>query len=90
MLTPQQREQFEHRGLVRLPAAVGGEAVAAMRNRFWAYLSERGIDRDDTGTWPSETPRRLQALRRAGTFAGMGGDPAADAGRDHRPYVRVW
>jgi hypothetical protein len=79
MLTPEQRERFEHRGLVRLPGAVEVEAVTAMRNRFWAYLSERGIAGDDEGTWPSETPRRLQALRRAGTFAAMGSEPVRAA-----------
>ncbi len=74
MLTRDQREEFEQRGLVRLPGAVAVEAVAAMRDRIWAFLSERGIDRDRTGTWPSGAPRRLQALRRAGTFAAMGSD----------------
>lgn len=72
---------FEERGLVRLPGAIPADDVAAMRERFWAFLAERGIDRDRPGTWPAGTPRRLQALRRSGAFAAMA-SPAVRAALD--------
>jgi hypothetical protein len=74
MLTAEQRTEFGERGLLRLPGAVPGDAVARMRERFWAFLSERGIDPGRTATWPVEPPRHLQALRRGGTFAAMGSE----------------
>lgn len=80
MLTPPQRDEFDRRGLVRLPGAVPAGAVTAMRDRFWEFLSgERGIHPDRPETWPAETPRRLQALRRSGAFAGMAADPVRAA-----------
>jgi len=75
MLTTSQRDAFDRQGLVRLPAAVPVEAVTEMRDRFWAFLfSEYGIDRGNVETWTSVRPRRLQALRRSGTFASMASD----------------
>jgi hypothetical protein len=75
MLTLSQREEFERHGVVRLPGAVPGEAVAAMHDAFWTFLTaERGIDPHRPETWPPGTPRRLQALRRSGTFAAMASD----------------
>lgn len=80
MLSADQREEFVRRGLVRLPGAVPADAVTAMRERFWAFLSgERGIHRADRSTWPGGTPRRLQALRRAGAFAAMGSEQVRSA-----------
>jgi hypothetical protein len=80
MLTPQQREEFDRRGLVRLPGAVPVDAVAAMRDRFWAFLlAEHRIDRDRVETWTTERPRRLQALRRSGAFAPMASDQVRGA-----------
>jgi hypothetical protein len=75
MLTPSQHDEFERSGLLRLPGAVPVGAAAAMRHRFWEFLStERGIDPHRPETWPSGAPRRLQALRRSGAFAAMASD----------------
>jgi hypothetical protein len=80
MLTPQQRDEFEQRGLVRLPGAVPVEATTAMRDRFWAFLfAEHGIDRGRVETWTPERPRRLQALRRSGAFAAMASEQVRSA-----------
>lgn len=75
MLTETQRDQFDRHGLLRLPGAVPADAVAGMRDRFWEFLAtERGIDPHRPETWPAGAPRRLQALRRSGAFAGMASD----------------
>ncbi len=75
MLTLSQREEFDRHGVLRLPGALPADAVAAMRDRFWEFLStQRGIDRHRRETWPVGAPRRLQALRRSGAFAGMASD----------------
>jgi hypothetical protein len=80
MLSREQRTEFEERGLLRLPSAMPAGAVTTMRGRFWEALStERGIHRDRPETWPCETLRKLQALRRNGTFNAMAAEPVRAA-----------
>jgi hypothetical protein len=80
MLSDEQREQFDRTGLLRLPAAPPLTEVAAMRNRFWEFLSaQHGIDKDRAGTWTVERPPHLQALKRSGVFAPMGGTTVRQA-----------
>ena len=80
MLSPQQREDFDRLGLLRLPAAVPPSDVAAMRDRFWEFLATRhGIDRADAGTWSTTTPRGLQALRRSHAFDAMASEHVREA-----------
>ena len=75
MLSPRQRDEFDRLGLLRLPGAVPASAVAAMRNRLWAFLSaEHGIEPGRVETWTTGPTRRLQALRRSGAFAPMVSD----------------
>jgi hypothetical protein len=72
MLSPRQHEEFDRVGLLRLPGAVPASAAAAMRDRFWTFLSaEHGIEPDRVETWTTGPARRLQALRRSGAFAPM-------------------
>ena len=72
MTSPQQRDEFTRRGLLRLPGGIPAVAVAEMRDRFWAFLSaQHGMIPGRAETWTSERPRRLQALRRSGAFAPM-------------------
>jgi hypothetical protein len=93
MLTPQQRTEFEQRGLLRLTRAT---PVEAMRDRIWEYLlAERGIHRNRPETWPPGPVRRLQPLRRSGTFAPMASEPVRAAlddllGAGHWRPPREW
>jgi hypothetical protein len=71
-MLPQQRDEFERTGLLRLPGAIPRADVVAMRDRFWRFLTaNHGIERDRPDTWTVERPRRLQALRRSGAFERM-------------------
>jgi hypothetical protein len=68
MLSPGEREEFKRRGVLRLPGAIPGPVVTAMRERIWADLAARhGIARERPGTWTVKRPR-LQALTRSGAF----------------------
>lgn len=68
--------------LRHLPGAVPEADVAAMRERFWAFLADRhGLRPDRPETWTVERPRHLQALRRSGAFAAMAA-PAVVAALD--------
>jgi hypothetical protein len=54
-----------------------------MRNRFCVLLSaQHGIDKDWVGTWTVERPPHLQALKRSGVFAPMGGTTVRQALND--------
>jgi hypothetical protein len=80
VLSPRLREDFDRLGLLRLPAAVPASDVATMRERFWDFLASRhGIDRADTATWTTATPRDLQALRRSHTFDAMASEQVREA-----------
>jgi hypothetical protein len=69
VLSPSQRETFNHSGLLKVESAVPPAAVATMRDRFWDHLSrEHGIDPDRVDTWTVQRPRHLQPLRRSGAF----------------------
>ena len=75
MLSPQQRDEFERHGLLRLPGAVPASAVTAMRDRLWAFLSaEHAVAHDRPEKWTTGPVRRMQALRRKGAFAPMASD----------------
>jgi hypothetical protein len=80
MLTPIQRDEFTRSGLLRLPGTLPAPAVAAMRDRAWAFLaSEHGHDPDRPSTWAPGPVRRLQSLRRQDPFAEMAAEPVLDA-----------
>jgi hypothetical protein len=96
MLSGSEREEFERLGLLRLPAAIPNAEVAAMRDRFWEFLSvEHGIERDRSDTWTVERPRNLQALKRSGAFNPMASDQVRRAlddllGAVHWQPPRTW
>ncbi|MDG4825653.1 phytanoyl-CoA dioxygenase family protein [Asanoa sp. WMMD1127] len=88
MLSSPQRAAFALHGLLRLPAALPDPDVAAMRDRFWSFLTaEHGLRPDDPVTWTVEHPRHLQALRRSGAFAPLGGAQVVGALDD---LLGVW
>ena len=71
-LTPDQRELFEDRGLVRLPAAIAPQAAEAMADRLWAELERRfEMRKGHPATWRTERPAKFQALEASGAFQAM-------------------
>jgi hypothetical protein len=75
MLSPQQRDEFDRQGLLRLPGAIPLADTTAMCDRLWEFMADKhGIERDRPETWPIDVPRRFQALTRAGVFDPMGND----------------
>jgi GT2 family glycosyltransferase len=78
-LTIDQLDQFDRDGFVRVRA--GFDGADAMADRLWEHLARRGIDRNDTATWPSGKAHHLQKLLREPVFMPIGG-PATTAAID--------
>jgi hypothetical protein len=80
MLSPQQRDDFDRHGLLRLPVAIPAGDVTIMSDRCWDFLAARhGVERDRVDTWPAGPARHLQALRRSGAFTPMESGPVRQA-----------
>jgi Phytanoyl-CoA dioxygenase (PhyH) len=68
-LIPAQRDEFERRGVVRLPGFYDRADIDAMAGRVWADLERRfGVRRDRPETWAGAAPGKFQALRSSGAF----------------------
>ncbi len=73
MLTAEQREAFDERGFIRIPAAFSREAAAAMEDRLWSVLDRRyGAKRDEPDSWSLVHATRLQSLRKSPVFLQIG------------------
>ena len=71
-LSPGQRDEFDRRGVLRLPEFYALDAVDAMADRVWEDLAIRfGIRRDQPESWGSATPGKFQGLRKSGAFDGL-------------------
>lgn len=67
-----QLDEFDSRGVLRLPGAVPATDAGAMRDRVWAHLGEAyGALPDRPDTWPVATPAHFQKLIRTGAFDAM-------------------
>lgn len=83
MLSQDEVQQFDRWGLIRLPAAICAEDVAAMRERIWSFLRERnGIERADAGSWPVGSVAQFQRLARSGELDPIGTSTAVSAALD--------
>jgi Phytanoyl-CoA dioxygenase (PhyH) len=72
MLSPSQRDEFDRRGLLRLPATITAPEVAAMRERVWDHLFDKhAIKADRPDTWTPHTPAHFQKLTATGAFDAM-------------------
>ncbi|SDR91707.1 phytanoyl-CoA dioxygenase family protein [Microlunatus soli] len=80
MLTAEQRQTFDLRGLVKLPAAIPATDSGRMGDAVWSFLAEhRGIQRHDRTTWGVDRPTGFQPLTRSGGLDGIWSAPVADA-----------
>ena len=93
MLSPDQRDEFDHRGILRLPATIPPAEVTAMRQSLWEHLLDtHAIHPDRPETWTVHTPAHFQKLTGTGAFDAMATDQLCSvidhllgAGRWQRP-----
>jgi hypothetical protein len=72
-LTPEQLDEFDRRGVMRLPGFYPKADIELMADRLWADLETRyGVRRDRTESWTVASPTHFQALKRAGAFSALG------------------
>jgi hypothetical protein len=74
-LTRDQLDEFDQRGVVRLPGFYPASDIGVMRDRLWSELEMRhGLYRDRPESWSTAASPQLQALKRAGAFRALGSD----------------
>jgi hypothetical protein len=72
MLSSAQRDEFDRRGMLRLPATIPAAEVAAMRQRVWEHLLDvHAIHPDRPETWTVRLPAHFQKLTATGAFDAM-------------------
>jgi hypothetical protein len=82
MLTPQQRQDFDRFGIVRMPGAVSRAHAEEMRDAIWDVLARRlRVSRDDHDTWKGQRVMGTNPIPEAMTFAQLG-SPAIRAAID--------
>ena len=75
MLSSAQREEFDRRGILRLPGTIPPAEVTAMRQRAWEHLRDKhAMDRDRPETWTVRLPAQFQKLTGTGAFDAMATD----------------
>lgn len=90
ILSPQQADAFERRGLVRLPDFYPAADIAAMAGRLWADLERRfGVLREMPETWTVSLPAQFKALVQSGAFDALG-SPKMAALTDALLGVGAW
>jgi Phytanoyl-CoA dioxygenase (PhyH) len=90
ILTAEQRDEFDRRGILRLPRFYPGDVIAEMADRLWADLERRlGIVRERPQTWTVANPTHFQALKRSGAFNALG-SPAMAALADAMLGAGAW
>jgi Phytanoyl-CoA dioxygenase (PhyH) len=93
VLSSAQRDEFDRRGILRLPATIPAAEVTAMRQRVWEHLLDKhAIHQDRPETWTVHLPAQFQKLTATGAFDAMATDPLCvviddllGAGRWQRP-----
>jgi hypothetical protein len=93
MLSSAQRDEFDRRGILRLPATIPPAEVTAMRQRVWEHLlGTHAIHPDHPETWTVRAPAHFQKLTGTGAFDAMATgqlcaviDGLLGAGRWQRP-----
>lgn len=68
MLTPEQLDELNRRGVTQVGRAITRATAATMAEAVWAALADRGIRRADPSTWPEGFLTKNQALRTRGVF----------------------
>jgi hypothetical protein len=72
MLSSAQRDEFDRRGILRLPATIPPAEVTAMRQRLWQHLADtHGIHPNRPETWTVQWPAQFQKLTGTRAFDAM-------------------
>lgn len=80
MFTPQQREEFDRSGIVRVPGAIASRDAANMCDRVWETLGRRfKIRRDDPDTWEARRVAGFHDLPKAENFKQIGSPAVCEA-----------
>jgi hypothetical protein len=80
MLTDEQREEFDRRGILRLPGAISRSDTEMMCNSVWNALQRRHeIRRNDPDTWKAQRISGTHALPKSETFAQIGSPQVREA-----------
>jgi hypothetical protein len=89
-LSRAERQQFDERGLVRLPGLIARAAAEDMADRLWRELARKdGVHRREPRTWTVERPAHFRTLQDTGAFKAMG-DPAVRAVLDDLMGRDLW
>ena len=73
MLTPEQRDEFDRCGILRVPGAVPARDAEAMCDQVWRVLSGRyGAHRNDPESWKAQRIAGWKDFPKSMTFAEVG------------------
>jgi hypothetical protein len=73
ILTAEQRESFDHEGVLRLPGFFSPALVAPMADAIWQDAQRRfGVERDRPETWTEHRIGQHAKLRKRGVFDALG------------------
>jgi len=80
MFTPQQREEFDRVGIVRVPGAIASRDAAKMCDRVWDTLGRRfKIHRDNPNTWGARRVAGFHDLPKSENFEQIGSAAVCEA-----------
>jgi hypothetical protein len=88
VLTDDQQVDLATTGWTRVPGLVDRAAADAMADRIWTQLGRRGIQREDSSSWPVGGLAKNQGLRHGKVFDAYG--PRAAAVVDDLLGVGAW
>lgn len=72
-LTREELDEFDRRGVLRLPGFYPKADIDSMADRLWAYLEKRyGMRRNRPESWTGAGLVKFQALKRSGAFSALG------------------
>ena len=78
-LPAEQLEEFDRRGVLRLPGFYPKADIEVMADRLWADLEQRfGTFRHEPDSWSTTRPAHFQALVRSGAFDAVGSSSMSD------------
>jgi hypothetical protein len=80
MFTPQQRDEFDRAGIVRVPGAIASRDAARMCDRVWETLGRRfKVRRDDLDTWGARRVAGFHDLPKSENFEQIGSATVCEA-----------
>lgn len=80
MITPEQRDEFERVGIVRLPGAIASRDAVEMCNCVWSALQKRyHARRNAPDTWNAQRITGTHDLPKSATFAQVGSPAIREA-----------